>query len=277
MSQSDHVHHVGTRRYVIHLPSGFDAFAQHPVVVMMDGRGGTPWTAIKSSGWSNKADEEHFVAVYPEALKLDPKGPQHFLDNPQMWQAEAGSPDVVFLREVIADVHTRYNTDPARAYLAGFSNGAAMAFRFAVEHAELVAAIGPVAGHFRMRAAHPARRVPMICFFGKQDPISPYDGGLVHLPWGATEDRPPALETPANWARALGIADPPSVEEQPGGITVTRYGEDVACYAIDGLGHVWPGGNRLLPQKLVGSSCNKIRATDVMWEFFSSRSLRPQS
>src|SRR5262245_55098741 len=140
MSSGDQVHYVGPRRYVVHLPPSFNPLVHPPLVVMMDGRGGTPWTAIKSSGWSPKADKEGFVVVYPEALKVDPSGAQHFLDNPQMWKTDAGSEDVSFLRDVIADVQSRFNTNPARVYLAGFSNGAVMAFRFALEHPELVAA-----------------------------------------------------------------------------------------------------------------------------------------
>jgi polyhydroxybutyrate depolymerase len=285
MSHGDHVHELDVagvrRRYVVHLPPSFDAFAQHPVVVMMDGRGGTPWTAMKSSGWSRKADEKHFVAVYPEAMKLNPKGPQHFLDNPQMWNAGGrGSnsyrtdvDDAGFLRAVIRDVQDRFNTDPARVYMTGFSNGALMAFRFAVEHADLIAAIGPVAAHFRIRDARPARAVPMIAFFGKQDPISPFEGGEVKLPWGATETRPPARETPERWARAIGLAQGPQVEDRSDGVTITRYGNDVVFYAIDGLGHVWPGGHRLLPERLVGAASEKVNATDIMWSFFDQRAL----
>jgi poly(3-hydroxybutyrate) depolymerase len=56
------------RRYVLHRPTHLAGTA--PAVVMLDGRGGTPWTAMKSTGWSPKADAEGFLAVYPEALQL---------------------------------------------------------------------------------------------------------------------------------------------------------------------------------------------------------------
>ncbi|HEY8241136.1 MAG TPA: PHB depolymerase family esterase [Kiritimatiellia bacterium] len=272
MSARDHVIYLDSRRYVVHLPPAFSASAQPALVVMMDGRGGTPWTAIKSSGWSPKADEQHFVVAYPEAEKVNPAGPQHFLDNPQMWKTEHGSGDVAYLLAVLDDVHARFNTDPARVYLAGFSNGAVMACRFALDQPERVAAIGHVAANFRTREPTLRRLVPMICFFGKQDPIAPYTGGTVTLPWGLTEQRPDTRETPALWARLLGIADAPHVDERPDGVTVTSYGKDVVCYAVDGLGHVWPGGHRLLPEKLVGASCEKVRATDMMWDFFRVRS-----
>ncbi|MFH0908355.1 MAG: PHB depolymerase family esterase [bacterium] len=274
MSSGDHVINLDSsglkRRYVIHLPAGDAGDRPLPVVVMMDGRGGTPWTAMKSSGWSHKADTERFIAVYPEAQRLIPSGPQHFMDNPQMWKTEAGSIDVEFLRAVIADVIARFHADPQRVYLAGFSNGAVMAFRFAIESPELVAAIAPVAGHFRIRDTVLRTPVPMIYFFGKQDPLSPFAGGMIELPWGPSEPRPPVVETPARWAALLGITEPPTIEERPDGVTVTRYGDLVEFYAIDGLGHVWPGGHRLLPENIVGVACDKVKATDVIWPFFKS-------
>jgi polyhydroxybutyrate depolymerase len=277
MSANDHVIYINSsgleRRYVIHLPAGDAGDRPLPVVVMMDGRGGTPWTAMKSSGWSAKADAEHLIVVYPEAQRVDPAGPQHFLDNPQMWKTEAGSIDVEFLCAVLADVAARYRVDAQRVYLAGFSNGAVMAFRFAIEAPELVAAIAPVAGHFRFRDAVLRRPVPMIYFFGKQDPLSPFAGGMVELPWGPVETRPAAAETPARWATLLGITEPPATEERQDGVTIERYGNDqVVFYAIDGLGHVWPGGHRLLPENIVGVPCDKVKATDLMWEFFRSHS-----
>lgn len=272
MSANDHVLYLEQRRYVIHLPSGYEEDRPLPVVVMMDGRGGTPWTAMKSTGWSATADAEHFIVVYPEALRVDPSGPQHFMDNPQMWKTEAGSEDVAFLLAVIDDVHARFKTDPARVYMAGFSNGAVMAFRFALEHPDRIAAIGPVAAHFRMRDAALRRPVPMIYFFGKQDPLSPFDGGTVTMPWGAVETRPAVAETPARWAALMGLGGPSSIEEIQDGVTITRYGGYVEFYAIDGLGHVWPGGHRLLPENIVGIPCDSVKATDVMWKFFRSRS-----
>ena len=43
---------------------------------------------------------------------------------------------------------------------------------------------------------------------------------------------------------------------------------EVVYIAVDGLGHTWAGGRSLLPESMVGKTSNKIRATDVVWEFF---------
>ena len=69
------------------------------------------------------------------------------------------------------------------------------------------------------------------------------------------------------------MAGPSSIEERQDGVTITKYGELIHFYAIDGLGHVWPGGHRLLPENIVGVPCDKVKATDVMWDFFKGQEL----
>ena len=92
MSEGNHVlyldHDGLRRRYVLHQPPGAPPSSGWPVVMMLDGRGGTPWTAIKSTGWTGQADARGFLAVFPEAIRVNPNGPQHFLDNPQLWRMD---------------------------------------------------------------------------------------------------------------------------------------------------------------------------------------------
>lgn len=283
MSAGDQVIYLdtseGRRRYVLHQPVAVTSRGV-PVVIMLDGRGGTPWTAMKSTGWSALADAEGFWAAYPEALRLDPNGPLHFLTNPQMWNAGRGSSDVErpevddagFLNQVIEDLVAR-GADPARIYMCGFSNGASMTFRFAAEHPARLAAIGTVAGHFRWGGeTAPALPVPLAHFFGELDPLSPFNGGLVDLPWGKTEWRPPARQSADAWARRNGWSASPCVERFDG-VTRERWGEpgdpaEVVFTAIADLGHVWPGGHRLLPESLVGPASDRLNATRNLWDFF---------
>ncbi len=49
---------------------------------------------------------------------------------------------------------------------------------------------------------------------------------------------------------------------------VSPKGSEVVFYTIEDAGHTWPGGFSLLPRWLVGKTTNKIKATDVIWEFF---------
>lgn len=266
------------RRYVLHRPAGLPDLA--PAVVMLDGRGGTPWTAMKITGWSRLADREGFAVAYPEATRLHPGEPMHYLTNPQMWCAGHGGSDTErppvddagFLRAVIDDLPDRAGTDPRRIGLTGFSNGASMVFRYAAEHPGTVAAIAPIAGHFRRPPRDRIPPLPCLMMFGKLDPLSPFDGGEVHLPWGAVERRPAAMDSFRGWLTAIDI-DPDTVRHQPGdGLDTWEAGPASAparLIAIHDLAHVWPGGHRLLPESIVGPGSNRIDATQTVWSFFA--------
>ncbi len=286
MSANDEVIYVetkeGRRRYVLHRPPACAPNARHPAVIMLDGRGGTPWTAMKSTGWSACADAHGFLAAYPEATRINPTGPLHFLDNPQMWNAGIGSSDaerpavddVAFLHTVLDDLINR-GADPARIYMCGFSNGASMTFRFAAESGHRLAAIGTVAGHFRSGGDAVGTPVPLAHYFGRNDPLSPFDGGMVELPWGKAEWRPPARQSAEAWARRNGITSSPRVERRDGA-TWEIWGEsgdprEVHFVAVEQCGHVWPGGHRLLPESIVGQTCDRVSATAGLWTFFSHR------
>ena len=290
MSTGDEVLYLNVdgleRRYVLHRPPGHDPSRPCAAVLMLDGRGGTPWTAMKSSGWSRHADQHGFLAVYPEALRLHAGQPLHFMTNPQMWNAGPGGADteregvddVVFLRAVLADLCERAGADPRRIFMAGFSNGAAMCFRFAVAEPHRVAALASVVGHFRYPARTLGRAVPLTFYFGRQDPLSPYEGGPVQLPWGTREVRPAARDSVRAWSRLCGLGEEPGQVDRAQGLTVERFGPDgsgteILFTTIDDLGHTWPGGLRLLPEAIAGNTSTRIHATPEIWDFFERHPL----
>jgi len=277
------------RRYVLYCPASVGANnGQTSVLLMLDGRGGTPWTGMRTALWNATADREGFAVIYPEALRLDPEGPQHFLTNPQMWCAGSGGSDVErsgvddveFLRRVIEDASNHLRVNTQRVFMSGFSNGAAMAYRFALAHPGLLAGIAPVSGHYRGPPDATLRvPVPMIGFFGRQDPLSPFDGGEVDLPWGRRETRPAALDSARQWASLCGHPRNALQHVEQDGVARWSCGkpgarDEIRFVAIDGLGHVWPGGHRILPESLVGHGSERVRANDEIWSFFTVRPAR---
>lgn len=285
MSHGDEVIYLDVgglqRRYVLHLPPRKEMNEKIPVVVMLDGRGGTPWTAMKITGWSGLADREGFAVAYPEALRLNPHGPQHFLDNPQMWNAGRGGSDIErpdvddhrFLNAVFDDLASRSTLDASRFFMSGFSNGAAMTFAFAAANPDRVVAIGVAGGYCRIDDAPLPQPVPAMYLFGAVDPLSPLHGGNVELPWGKVEKRPPVMDSATRWAKANGLdTRHPEISEDDGVTWTTFKGAHARARLrvgiIHDLGHVWPGGHRLLPQALVGDTSNRVNATESFWRFF---------
>ncbi len=273
------------RRYVLYRPRRIiESGERTPAIIMLDGRGGTAWTAMRTTRWNDKADREGFAMIYPEATRIDPEGPLHFLTNPQMWDAGTGGSDVerppvddvAFLRAVIDSAREHARIDASRIFMTGFSNGAAMTYRFALAFPELLAAIAPVSGHLRMPDATLTQSVPMISLFGRLDPLSRYDGGEIDLPWGRREDRPPAITSVHAWAKLCGhdpgdgqMLTEPGVSRLVYGQTGAR--DEIHFITIDDLGHTWPGGHRLIPESIVGATSDRVIANDEIWSFFQNR------
>ncbi|HMP74261.1 MAG TPA: PHB depolymerase family esterase [Kiritimatiellia bacterium] len=269
------------RRYVLHIPPRHPP-QPRPLLVMLDGRGGTPWTAMKITGWTKTADTHDVLVAYPEARRIDPQGPLHFLTNPQMWNAGTGGSDaerppvddLSFLNAMLDDIPKLADVDPSRIYMTGFSNGASMTYRFAAAFPSRLAAIAPIAGHDRTDGEPLPIPVPSLTIFGKKDPLSPYEGGRVELPWGKVESRPPAFASTQRWAVRCGHARGDFLHERGPGYDHYHYGQtgkpnEVVFYGVDRLGHVWPGGHRLLPESLVGPADDTLIANDIIWSFFS--------
>ena len=130
------------RHFIVHVPPGFDAKQKLAVVIMLHGAGGTGQGAISMTNWDQKADRENFIAVFPDGVPANPKRAPAFLSNPQLWNDESGrnaragfqsNNDVGFISQIIDDLESRFDSDPKRIYVTGFSNGASMTFTIGVE------------------------------------------------------------------------------------------------------------------------------------------------
>ena len=255
-----------------------------PTVILLHGAGGTARLALGNTGWTELADREGILLVYPEGTRRDPASPPMFLQNPQAWNdgsgrghtARTGVDDVGFIGALAGELVRGHGADPGRIYLAGFSNGASMAFRAGAELADRVAAIGPVAGHCWV-APPPDRPVPALMIFGGQDPLNPPEGGEVKTPWGSVEYHPPVLESFDRWRAFNRCAGEPQTTATDGvrvfHATGCPAGGEVRCLIVDDLGHHWPGGPRLLPPWIAGPASTRVDGARLLWDFFQTHRL----
>lgn len=273
------MHDGGRRDYAIHIPPT-PTGGPRPLLLSLHGAGGSAEISARATGWADKADREGFVVAFPESTRLDPSRPVAFLSNPSFWNAGTGIgfpaavDDVGFLRALVGVIKRRTPIDPDRVYAAGFSNGAAMAMRLAVEAPEEFAAIAAVAGHLWVRDRRPTPVPGLIYIAGDADPMSPWEGGRFTTPWGRKFTSPPVRETYELWASWLGPHER-RIEARSDGVTLERFGPDAAgakvhVHRIGGCGHVWPGGPAVLAERITGPLTDKLNATEVIWEFFSS-------
>jgi polyhydroxybutyrate depolymerase len=275
------------RRYLLHVPTGYDPARKWPVVIMFHGGGGTAADAMRETGWTAKADLEGFLAVFPEGTPPDASRPARFRGNPQTWNdgsartglgaVEQGVADVEFVAAMVAEIKTRFSVDEYRVYATGFSNGASMTFRVARELSELFAAVAPVAGADWL-VTLPSRPVPLLYITGTADPLNPFDGGEVRIGLKFYGVKKATMETVESWAAMAGYPREPATIYSKDGTTGTAYGFPgekpvVVLYSIEGHGHHWPGGNSSLPESFAGNNTATLKASDVIWEFFKARSL----
>ena len=96
----------------------------------------------------------------------------------------------------------------------------------------------------------------------------------MHLPWGVTDQRPPIRECLARWLQVNGMEPNPTNTIETENTREERYGDDMVFHIVKGLGHVWPGGRRILPERIVGKTSDRVNATDLIWDFFRLRATR---
>jgi len=265
------------RKFVLRVPPAEPPATGWPVVVVLHGMGGTADWTLAETGWDRFADANGIVLIVPEALPSDPSKPVSFWKNPTAWND--GHPDrsndvddVGFLDAVMAEAHKRVHINRRRVFATGFSNGAAMTFRLAVERPNVLAAIAPVAGYCRVNVPSPIRPVPTFYLVGDRDPFLPIQGGVVKTVWGWSETRPPIVEMFADWSAALGGSRTPELTTDVDGLRLTHYAHPtvaIRCGVIEELGHHWPGGRGQLSRRLFGPPCHRIDANRLIWAFFA--------
>lgn len=275
------------RRYMVHVPPGYDAEKPKPVVIVYHGGGGNPESMIRLTGMNGKSDEASFLAVYPYGT-----GP--FEDRMLSFNGgeccasamENHIDDVGFTRALLDDLATVATVDSDRVFATGLSNGGIMAHQVAAELADRIAAIAPVGGPLMRESISPSRAVPVMHFHGTGDEFAPFDGGYGKGAMGrkgVTEFRS-VEHTLQTWIKANGCAESPNVEALPDkaddGMTVTRKtwsggkdGSEVVLIEIEGGGHTWPGMKPIVA--MLGPSTLDISANDLMWEFFQKHPMKP--
>src|SRR5207248_5697071 len=113
----------------------------------------------------------HFLVAYPQGT-----------GSPSDWNAgsccgdpvNAGTDDIAFIKAVIADISTRLRVDKKRIYVAGFSDGARMAYRVACEMSTQIAAVAAASGSLVTSNCNPTPLMRLIAFNGTADPSVSY-------------------------------------------------------------------------------------------------------
>lgn len=275
-------HQGRTRKYRVYLPT--TGQPPYPVVLAFHGAGATGRIMLFHCRWLQEAEQHSFIVVAPEGTAPQPDEKPSFRLNPQLWNigtAFTAAPtrhadDVGFVRAILDTLPSIVAIDPRRVYSTGFSNGAGLSFRLAIEMGDRLAAIAPVAALPYLKDGPPPRPIATCYFIGDVDPLIPWNGGEVVSPWtNQITNRPPVLEQLQQWVALNGMEAmhetlaSTATEEH---VQLGKANGDVVMHYFKshGLGHHWPGGRDVgVPEEVLGPRIPAIDATAQIWEFFS--------
>jgi len=264
------------REYLLYVPESYDASRPTPLVISLHGAALWPAAQMQTSRWSELADRQGFIVVYPSGTTLDGTGTG---PRPKVWHIdpEGVQQDVRFVSDLIDMLEATYNIDRTRIYANGLSNGGRMAFELSCRLSDRIAAVGTVAAaqDLPWSWCGDVAPMPMVAFHGTEDPLVPYDGAGPS--WLSPRPFPSAPEWTEHWARRNRCGENPIQSTVAPDVTRREYTHcardaTVLLYTVDGGGHTWPGG-KPMPRWLVGPTTDSIDATALMWTFFGEHRL----
>jgi polyhydroxybutyrate depolymerase len=276
------IHSGGLERsYVLHVPPGWTADSELPLVLAFHGAQSNPVNLRDVSGLDAIADQSGVVVAYPAAALGD-------------WNTEClqcGSDAVVeeiddlgFVSDLVGQLAADAGIDRRRVYVIGISNGALFVHYLACAAQGVVAAAASVAATLIAPEYVPAcggDSVPIVFFHGSDDTFFPPEGGFVGN--NVVNVRLLSIEESVESWTARDCCDGtpqvtalPDVEDD--GTTVVReihggceQGAAVVYYAIEGGGHTWPGSS--VPSGgLLGRTSRDVSASPVAVDFFLDHS-----
>ena len=276
----------GNRRsYLVHVPPITYPQIPLPLVVAIHGAFETAKDMEERSSFSELANSEGFVTVYPNGMGLF-GFLQHWNAGHCCGKAAAdGVDDVEFIAEVIKDVQNRFVIDPHRIYMVGFSNGGMLAYRFAAEKSDILTAFATVAATIGSQASdsvplwripHPKTPLPLITFHGLSDDAIPLQGGASHR-HGGDRSFVSVEDSTKFWVQNNGCdAEPVVNNRRHNNVRIQtwkgcRQDARVVLYLIENWGHSWPGQyyTKDLDKE---NPLNNFDAAAIIWDFFKSYS-----
>lgn len=254
------------RIYRLHVPVGYDPARKTPLVLNLHGHNETALQQERYSQYSDLADQQHFLVVYPQGII----GPDNKLGWATYGKNDPTINDVLFFSDLLTVLQQHLCVDAQRIYATGISNGGGMTNLLACRMAGRIAAFAPVAAAIYpiSEGCHPSRPVSYLEFHGTSDPAVHYNGSTLL-------QFPPVMDMLQEWATRDHCTSGPDIFFQQADVTGYQWthcqaGVVVQHYRITGRGHTWPGATI---STFLGTTTHTISATTLSWQFFQNARL----
>jgi polyhydroxybutyrate depolymerase len=259
------------RSYIVSLPpSYYTDTTTYALVIGLHGTGGSASQFEETYGFSRKADEAGFIAIYPNGLA------GNGALNIRTWNAgtccdyasKNNIDDVGFISNLIDKMISGYRIDPKRIYVTGMSNGGMMSYRLAAAIPQKIAAIAPVSSTMVYSPqVTQLRPVPILELHSVLDNIVPYGGGTNQFGYYF----PPVDSVLRIWSERNQCLPDMHVIVDDDRYKLVQWVDrngmpSIIHYLTKDGGHSWPGGQKARPRADPPSLV--INANDLIWEFF---------
>lgn len=267
------------RTYYVHAPTSISPTDQVPLVLVFHGGGGTAVGMARMTNMMQLSDSKRFIVAYPQGIE------KYWNDGRKGLEKRTKVDDVGFIAQLIDTLEKQYPIDRSRIYACGISNGGFFSQRLICQLPDRIAAAASVVASMPADGACvPTEPVPIMFMLGTKDPLVPFKGGAIEIPFGGGKRGvvKSATETQAYWQQFDGCPNSPQLEKSIDGHdgTLLEYksfapgkanSELVFC-TVQGGGHCWPGGKQYLPASIVGKA-STVDGDELILQFFQRHRL----
>lgn len=258
------------RSFWFHVPA-LETNALMPLVILLHPSGSNGNRMVNLGGYLGHAKANGYAIVAPNAINGEFNTGGRRADNRTVID------DVLFIEDIVATMSTDHRIDARRIYLIGFSSGATMLLRVAIESSFKFAGLAAVAGLPPMVLPDKLNPTPTVFIFGDSDPQYPLQGIENTDGW---LQYPPEMAF-GKWAKKMKCSI--SVSSTIKFVRHTkrsgcRNGVSAVYIQVGSLGHHWPKPRRsdlpVLFNPRKGPYQSRLDATTVIWDFFSKELAR---
>lgn len=229
------------------------------------------------------AEQEGFVVVYPTGYFNhwnDCRGTADYQANKE------NIDDIAFFKSIETYLNKTLNRTFDYRFATGHSNGGHFCFKLATEAPEWIDGIAPISASMPIPSNFDCQKkgqfVPILLINGTEDPVNPYEGGLVSILGNDSRGTVSSTDETMNYWTQLGNCSTPATKTDVPNIntkdnsTIEKYtwncsGKTKAIlYKVNGGGHTIPDLTSQMPA-ILGSSNQDINSTAEIWKFFKQQ------
>lgn len=217
------------RDFLLHLPEDYDGTADTPLLFGFHGSGGSAEAFIGQ--FAPPVEGGDFVGVYPNGIAA----------SWNLGREESTADDVAFTASILEMLEGVPGIDTSRPVGVGFSNGAALLHKIAIE-SDLFVAIVPQVSQMleENQPQNGGARVSVMQFNGTLDDACPYEGGVGVLGHVFMD----AEDSAATWASHNGCDATPTETDIGPHVKMEwpncEEGRRVIHYRMNGVSHQVP-------------------------------------